>query len=238
MSLPSRKKTSWEFVYQLGHIHPLGVLHQTMTVESIILFWSADDIEHAAIHRAIKAMEFYVNKPIAIRATTPSASHTRAYTTVVGREPPKALCLPSEWEGRNLIHPLDNPHPGGETTHHLQAELGDLADHELHQLLEDLHQEVTLCEAECTPQKPSINALWGNPSRWAGILMQGDWEVTFPERGRMGSPRDNHSHQWPHTTRRRVGFPGTTIPTYCPHITGWGMGSSGTTSSTPNSWSA
>ena len=34
---------------------------------------------------------------------------------------------------------------------HLQAEPGDLTDHELHQLVEDLHQEITLCKLNAPP---------------------------------------------------------------------------------------
>ena len=38
--------------------------------------------------------------------------------------------------------------------HHLQAELGDLANHELHQLMEDLTQEIVQCEVNMPPSNP------------------------------------------------------------------------------------
>ena len=109
-----------------------------------------------------------------------------------------------------------NPHPGGQTPHCIQAHLGDLADNELCQLLEDLHQEVSLCELNAPPRSPPP-MLWGT-QQGAGILM---WMT-----------------RWSPFQERKGGFPRTTIPTSCSHTPRWRMGSTGTTSSTPNSCSA
>ena len=135
-----------EICVWLGCTHSLGVLCYT-EVESIILFWSVDDME-CAIWGAIKATVL-CNEPIAVGATTLSEAHMRAYMTMVGGEEPHS--------------PTDNPHLGGEILHHLQAELGDLTDHELHHLLEDLCREVALCELNALHRSPPQTP-WGNPS--------------------------------------------------------------------------
>ena len=142
-----------EICVWLGHTHLLGVLHYTMR-ESIILFQSVDVME-SAMHGAIKAMVLY-NEPIAVGATNPSKTHLKAYMTTVGGEEPHL--------------PPGNPHPGGGTPHHLQVELGDLADLELCQLLEDLCGEVTLCELNAPPE--ALHQCLGETQLGTGILMQ------------------------------------------------------------------
>ena len=77
--------------------------------------------------------------------------------------------------------PADNPHPSGATLHHLQAELHDLTDHALHQLMEDLQQKITVCELNAPPTSPSPMP-WGNPSG-SGNSNGDDQEVTFPRGG-------------------------------------------------------
>ena len=147
-----QKEDIMEICVQLGHTHPLGVLCYTM-MESIILFDSINDMQWAT-HRAIKAMEL-CKEAIVIRATGPSSIHIKVYITVVGGEPPKAQFPPSEGDGEPHL-PAGNPHPGGQTPHSLQAELGDLTDHELCQLWEDLHQEVALCKLNAPCRSPSL----------------------------------------------------------------------------------
>ena len=53
---------------RLGHTHPMGVLHYSAT-ESIILFQSADDMQHATC-RAIKVTVLH-EEAIAVRASAP-----------------------------------------------------------------------------------------------------------------------------------------------------------------------
>ena len=162
---------------KMSHTHPLGVLHYSV-MESVALFCSTEDMQHATC-RAIKVMELQ-GEAIAIRAVAPSETHVSS----------KLLSPPSEEEGEPHSPPY-NPHPSGETLCHLQAELGNLADHELHQLVEDLHQKITLHELNAPPRSPPP-MLWGNPSG-SGKAKEGNQEVTFP-RGRVGFPRDNHPH--------------------------------------------
>ena len=61
--------------------------------------------------------------------------------TVLNVEPSGAQPLPSN-RGEEPHSSPGNPNPGGRTPQQLQANLGDLADDELQQLMEDLHQEV------------------------------------------------------------------------------------------------
>ena len=60
---------------------------------------------------------------------------------------------PSNGEGEQHAPPEQIP-PSGGMPCHLQAELRDLADHELHQLMEDLRQEITLHKVNVPPSSP------------------------------------------------------------------------------------
>ena len=77
-------------------------------------------------------------------AMTPSEIHVREYMRAVGGDPSKLQSPSSEEEGEPHS-PTDNPPPNGGTPQHLQAELDDLTDHELHQLVEDICQEIAHC---------------------------------------------------------------------------------------------
>ena len=145
---------------KIGHTYLLGVLCYSAT-ESVALFCSTEDMQ-CATHRAIKAMEL-PGKAIDIRAVAPSETHVKAYIIAVAGDSSKLQSPPSEEEGESHSPP-DNPHPSGETLHCLQVELGNLTDHELHQLVEDLHQEITLHELKTAPRRASTNAL-GHPPR-------------------------------------------------------------------------
>ena len=110
----------------------------------------------------------------------PSETHVKAYIIAVGWDSSKPQSPPSEEEGESHSPP-DNPHPSGKTLHHLQADLGNLTDHELLQLVEDPHQEITLCELNAPPRSPPPMP-WGHPSG-SGNPKEGDQEVTFPRGG-------------------------------------------------------
>ena len=120
-------------------------------------------------------MELQV-KAIAIRAVAPSKAHVQIYIIAVGGDSSKLQSPPSEEEGEPHS-PHDNPHPSGETPHHLQGELGNLTDHELCQLVEDIHQEITHHELNAPPRSPAPTP-WGQPSG-SGNDKEGAQEVTF-----------------------------------------------------------
>ena len=132
---------------------------------------------------AIKATEL-CNEPIAIKIVAPTEPHVKAYITV-GEGTPLNHNLPSEEED-DINPPTSNPNQGGGTPQCLQAELGDLADRELWQLMEDL-QQITLHELHAPPYDPQPTP-WGQPSG-DGNFNEDDWEVTFLRGGGWVPPR-------------------------------------------------
>ena len=136
-----------------------------------------------ASHGAIKATELH-DEPIAIKTVAPTEPHVKAYITVGGGYPPKLQSLPSEEEA-DINPPTGNPSQGRGTPRCLQAELGNLADRELWQLVEDLQQEIALHKLHAPPSNPQPTP-WGQPSG-SGNFNEDDREVTFP-RGKGGFP--------------------------------------------------
>ena len=127
-----------------GHTHILGVLHY-YAMESVVLFHLTDKLQHTTCG-IVKAMELQ-GEAITVKAMAPSEAHTKAYLVT--------LCLnPSNGEGEPHTPPQQTP-PSRGTLHHLQAELGDLANHEPHQLVEDLTQEIAQCGVNMPPAAPS-----------------------------------------------------------------------------------
>ena len=180
-----------EICVWLGHTHPMGVLHYA-AMELVALFCTTEDMQCATC-RAVMAMVL-PDEAITVRGMAPSEIHVKVYVRAVGGDPSKLQSLPSEEEGE-LHSPTDNPHPSGETLWHLQTEHGDLADHELCQLMEDF----------------STNAL-GIPTReqesywrWPGGY--------FSERVRVGSPGTTTSISCPGMTRWQMDSSGTTSST-------------------------
>ena len=166
-----------EICVTLGHTHPLGVF-QYLVMESVALFHMAEERQWAS-HGAMKAMELW---------DEPSEHHIRAYITIVGGDHSKQQSLSSEGEG-DPHSPTGNPHPGGSTPHHLQAELGDLIDQEPASTCGGSPSEIALCELHSPLSNPQQTP-WGEPSG-SGNLNGDEPEVTFP-RGEGGFPRDNH----------------------------------------------
>ena len=162
-----------EICITLGHTHPLGVLWY-LVMELVVLFCMAEEMQWASCS-ATKAMELQ-DEPIAVKTVAPLEQHIRAYITVVGGDHSKLQSPPSEGEG-DPHSPTCNLHPGRGTMHHLQVEHGDLADQELHQLMKDLHQEITLHELHAPPSNPQPTP-WGEPSG-SSNLNGDDLEVTF-----------------------------------------------------------
>ena len=131
-----------------GHTHPMDELHYLAT-ESIMLFQLANNMQ-CATHGAIKVMVLH-EEAIAVRISPPSTTHMRAYMATVCGEPSRIQPPPSDGE-EELYLPTGNHHLPGRMLQHLKADLGDLADGDLCQLMEDLHWEVTLHELN-TPQE-------------------------------------------------------------------------------------
>ena len=127
-----------------GHTHPLGVLHYS-AMESVVLFHSTDDL-HCATCRIVKATELG-GEAITVKAMAPSEAHTKAYLVTLHLNPSNGM-------GEPYTPPQQTP-PSRGMLHHLQMELGDIANHELHQLVEDCTQEIVQCEVNAPQQSPS-----------------------------------------------------------------------------------
>ena len=154
-----------EICVMKGHTHPLGVLHYSAT-ESVGLFHSPDELQQAT-HGIIKTTEFQ-GEAIIVRAMAPLEAHVTVYIAMSNTNP-------SNGERELHTHPQQTPLSGG-TPCHLQAELGDLANHELHQLMQDLIQEIVQCQIHVPPVVP--------------LQMNGyaPWAVESPRRMTRRSP--------------------------------------------------
>ena len=159
-----------------GHIQPLGVLHYSAT-ESVVSFHSPDELQHATC-RIVKMTEFW-GEAITVRAMPPLEAHVTAYIAMLHTNP-------SNGEREPHTPPQQTP-PSGGTLHHLQGEIGDLANQELHQLIEDLIWEIAQHEIHMPPSGPPPNE-WVCPSG-SREPKEDDQEVTFPGGGRWGPLR-------------------------------------------------
>ena len=132
-----------EICVMKGHTHPLDVLHYS-AMESVVLFHSPDKLQ-CTTRGIIKTTEFW-SEAITVRAMAPLVAHVTEYLAM-------SCTNPSNGE-RELHTPPQQTPPTGGTPHHLQVELGYLANHELHQLVEDLMQEIVQCEIHMPPAIP------------------------------------------------------------------------------------
>ena len=182
----------------LGHIHPLGLLWHLAT-ELVALFFTAEEMQRASCG-AIKVTGL-CNKPIAIKVVAPTEPHIRAYVTVGGYLS-KQWSPPSEEED-DTNSPTGNPHWGRGTPWCLQAELGDLTDQELWQLMDDLHQEIALCKQHAPPA--TLNQLPGVNPQGAVILMRMTRRLPSQE-GEGAFPWDSHLHLQHQCNQMEDGF--------------------------------
>ena len=141
-----------EICIMKGHTHPLGVLHYS-AMESVVLLCSTEELQ-CTTHGIVKMMELQ-DEAITVRAMAPPEAHVMAYLATLHLNP-------SNGE-RELHTPPQQTPPSGGTLHCLQAELGDLSNHELPQLVEDLTQEIAQCRIDMPPSSPPPNE-WVCPS--------------------------------------------------------------------------
>ena len=165
-----------EICVKKGHTHPLGVLHYS-AMESVILFCTADELK-CVICGIVQLMELW-DEAITVKAMAPSEAHITTYMTIWHSKP-------STGDGEPHTPPQWTP-PSGWTLCHLQADLGDLTEHKLWHLMEELHQEIMQLGMSAPPSSPP-------PSKWACLSgsrepEEDDQEVTFPGGGRWGPLR-------------------------------------------------
>ena len=121
-------------------------------------------------------MEFQ-GEAITVRAMAPSEAHVTGYLTMSHSNPSN---------GERELHTPPQQTPPTVGTPHLQAELGDLANHKLHQLVEDLMQEIVQCKIHVPPAIPlQINGY----AHWAVQSLRRVTRRSPFQGGRWGPPR-------------------------------------------------
>ena len=89
----------------------------------------------------------FQNDAITVVTLALTEAHIASFTMVWHSKPTKG-------DGEPHTAPQKTP-PSGGNLHHLQAELSDLDDHKLQQLIQDLTQEIAQCELTAPPATPS-----------------------------------------------------------------------------------
>ena len=163
-----------EVYVRRAHTRPLGVL-QYSVVESVILFRNVADVSrtHCIL---LDVMEFR-DEAIMVQTMAPIEAQVTAFQSMWHLNPPTG-------EGDLHTPPYQTP-PNKETLHHIHAQLGDLNDSELQQLVRDLLQEIAQHELTVPPSNPPPGD-WACPSG-SGVPEEDDHEVTFPGGGRAPS---------------------------------------------------
>ena len=149
---------------------------------------------------------------ITVRAVALAEAHIATFT---------AMWHSNQTTGDGELHtpPYQTP-PSKETLHCLHAQLGDLNDSELHQLIKDLMQEIAQCKLIVPPSNPP-------PHDWAHPLgsrepKEDDWEVTIPG-GRRWDP-ERQTTPVPHSPAGGRVPSGPPQQSPCPALAGPDMG--------------
>ena len=124
-----------EICVQRAHTHPLGVL-QYSTAESVVLFGSLKDVN--CTHHTLLDMMELCNEAITVWTMALAEAHIAAFTDMWHSNL-------TTGDGEPHTPPYQTP-PSEETPCHLHAQLGDLNDSELWQLIKDLTQEIAQCD--------------------------------------------------------------------------------------------
>ena len=154
-----------EICMKKGHTCPLDVLCYS-AMESIILFSTVEDLKCVS-HGLVDVMELQ-NDAIIVMTLAPMEAHMATFTTVWHLKP-------TTRDGELHTPPQQTP-PSRGTLHCLQVELGDLNNHELQQLMEDLTQEIAQCK---------LTVPHSNPFQMNGYA---HWAVESPRRMTRRSP--------------------------------------------------
>ena len=121
-----------EICIRRAHAHPLGVLWYSVP-ESVILFRNLKDVNCA--HCTLPDMMELCCKAITVQTMALTEAQVVAFNVMWHSNP-------TTGDGELHTPPQQTP-PSEETPHHLHAQLGDLNDSELQQLVKDLSQEIT-----------------------------------------------------------------------------------------------
>ena len=171
-----------EICIRRAHAHPLGVLWYSMA-ESVVLFGNLEDVNCA--HRTLPDVTELHNEAIMVRTMALTEAHVATFTAMWHSNP-------TSEDGESHTPPHQSP-PSEETPCCLHAQLGDLNDSELCQLIKDLSQEITQSRLTVPPSNPP-------PHDWVCPLgsrepEEDDQEVTFPGGVQRDKPPQFYIHQ-------------------------------------------
>ena len=134
-----------EICVRRAHTHPLGVLWYSVG-ESVILFGNVTDVNRT--HHLLPDVTEFRDEAITVRTMAPAEVQVTTFQVMWHSNPPAG-------EGELHTPPYQTP-PNEETPHHIHAQLGDLNDSELHQLVRDLLQEIVQCKLTAPPAIPLL----------------------------------------------------------------------------------
>ena len=100
-----------------------------------------------AHHTLLDMMEL-CNEAITVWTMVPTEAHVAAFTTMWHSNP-------TSGDGEQHSAPQQTP-PSEETLHHLHAQVGDLNDSQLQQLVKDLSQELVQMKLTVPPSNPLL----------------------------------------------------------------------------------
>ena len=141
--------------------------------DSVVFLSSATDVNHT--QRALLDVTEFGDEAIAIRTMAPTEVQITAFQAMWHSNPAAGA-------GEAHTLPYRTP-PNEKTPRRIHAQLGDLNDDELRQLMRDLSQEIAQCESTVPPSYPPPRD-WACPSGNV-VPEEDDWEVTFLRGGRV-----------------------------------------------------
>ena len=153
-------------------MHPLGML-QYSAMELVVLYQSVKDVN--CTHRVLPDMMEFHNEAIMVWTMAPVTVQVATFQSMWCSNPPTG-------EGELHTLPYQTP-PNEETPCCIHAQLGDLNDSELQQLIWDLSREIAQCELTAPSSNPPPRD-WAHPLG-SGVPEEDDQEVTFPGGGRV-----------------------------------------------------
>ena len=152
-----------EICVRRAHAHPLGVLWYS-AAELVILFGHPKDVNRA--HCTLPDMMELHDEAVTVWTMAPKEAHVTVFHTMWHLNP-------TAGDGEPHTPPHQTP-LNEETLHHIHAQLGDLNNRELQQLVKDLLQEIVQHKLTAPPPRD-----WACPSG-SRVPGEDDQEVTFP----------------------------------------------------------
>ena len=134
-----------EICVRRAHTHPLGVLQYSMA-ESVVLFRNVADVNRT--HRILPDVMEFRDEAITIWTMAPAEAQVTMFQSMWHLNP-------TAGDGEPHTSPYQTP-PNEETPHRIHAQLGDLNDSELQQLIRDLLQEIAQHELTVPPSNPLL----------------------------------------------------------------------------------